>query len=73
MSKFKVGNKVKQISSGYGTDPSDTGKEGIVTEIGLTYIDVGDGINIKTIGDWECKQNIRGEKAFVLAETDWDE
>ncbi len=73
MSKFKIGDRVKQIESGSGTDPLDNGKEGIVTETGLSYVETGDGINIKTIGNWAYQCKIRGEDAFVLAERDWDE
>ncbi len=64
--KFKVGDKVRQIKQGYGTDSRDNGKEAFVIEVGLNYIINNGGITINTIGEWEWDQTIRGEDGFEL-------
>lgn len=74
MSKFKVGDIVKQIEGGSHTAPEDNYKEAIVTVVGGRYLRPGDGIKIKGIGTWDLEDNLwRGEDAFELASRDWDE
>ena len=65
--KFKKGDKVRQIHSGYGTDYQDNGKEAIVIDVGLYYVRENEGIKIAPIGKWVYIQEIRGEKGFELA------
>ena len=68
MTKFKVGDRVRVIKSGWGVHPKDIGKEAIVTGVGLNYIFPGDGILIKTIGSWYCWTYTCGEESFELFE-----
>jgi hypothetical protein len=67
--KFKVGDRVRQIHNGYNTAPKDNNKEAIVIAIRGKYIDPNDGIKIKCIGDWyHTSSNWRGQEAFELVE-----
>lgn len=65
--KFKIGDIVKQTKSGYNTNIGDTGKEAVVTGIGLHYLRDDDGITIQPTGDWGLRSTLpRGEDAFKL-------
>lgn len=62
MSKFKVGDRIRQIASGWGTSPEDNGKEAIV----LGYKDRT--LILDRIGNW--KNNSGGwEEGFGLIST----
>lgn len=65
--KFEVGDKIRQVRNGANTTNDDNGKEAFVTKVGLKYSKEGDGILIKTIGDWILKNATpRGVAAFEL-------
>lgn len=71
--KFKVGDRVRQIESGYGTSPNDQGKVAIVTEIGNDIWYYKDhnmlGMRINRLGNkWFCTQDVVGVNAFELVE-----
>jgi hypothetical protein len=67
MAKFKVGDRIRQIKSGRGTNIEDNGKEAIVRTINENYFDTP-GITIERLGDtcWECTQKVVGEEGFEL-------
>lgn len=73
--KFKVGDRIKVVQSGYGTSPNDIGKEAIVETIGRDYMgsSIDPGITIKRIGRWTCTQDIVGELGFEVVEASLDE
>ncbi len=62
--KFKIGDRVRQIKEGKGTDPNDNGKESVVTWVNLNYSGK-DGISIDGTG-FNHQQFIRGSEAFEL-------
>jgi len=66
MSKFKVGDRVRQTDWGWNTHPEDNGKEAIVIEV------ADDEIKIKEIGNWfwrpDSPRNMRG---FELVKSEW--
>jgi len=67
--KFSVGDRVRQICSGYNTHPKDINKEAIVIRVGGRYIDTNDGIIIKCSDDWHhIVSDWRGQDAFELVE-----
>lgn len=66
MAKLQVGDRIKQVWSGYGTGYEDNHKEAIVVKVGLTYSKNGDGIKIDRIGKWRANYDIVGEGGFEL-------
>lgn len=62
--KFKIGDRVKQIKPGKGTNSSDNGKESVVTWVNLNYCGK-DGISIDGAG-FHYQQFIRCSEAFEL-------
>ena len=67
MVRFKSGDRVRQIKSGYGTDRYDNGKEAIVVSVNHKYLGPNDGIIINRIGNWHQNyQRVIGGDAFIL-------
>ena len=71
ITKFKVGDTVKQVQSGWNTDPEDNGKEAIVIESGGKYGEF-DAIKIDTKNFVHKTDSWRGISGFELVEKDWD-
>ena len=63
MAKFKKGDRIRQVSTGWGTTHEDQGKEAIVDEAGA------DGsIKLNRIGNWVLEQEWVWEEGFELVE-----
>jgi len=71
MGKFMIGDRVRQIASGYNTSPHDKYKETTVIATDGNYAGEG-GIKIDDHDWFHRSAGWRGEEAFELVQGEWD-